>query len=52
MAAIRLDEKSDKIENILNSALNDAHVARGRGAAANTDPLASNSWEEVLFSIF
>ena len=52
MAAIRLGEKPDKIENILSSALNDASATRGRGAAVNTDPLASSSWEEVLFSIF
>lgn len=50
LAAIRLDDKSDQIENILNSALNDASVARG--TAANTDPLASSSWEEVLFHVF
>lgn len=52
MAAIRLDEKQDRIENILSSALSDAPVAKGRGIAANADPLASSSWEEVLFNSF
>ncbi|XP_020272655.1 protein ROOT HAIR DEFECTIVE 3-like [Asparagus officinalis] len=47
VAAIRLDEKSDKIENILVSALTDAPVSKGKGNAANIDPLASSSWEQV-----
>lgn len=51
LAAIRLGEKSDKIENILSSTLNDAPVAK-RGTASDTDPLASSSWEDVLFNTF
>ncbi|KAJ6803042.1 protein ROOT HAIR DEFECTIVE 3-like [Iris pallida] len=48
MAAIRLDEESDKIEDTLSFALLDA----GSGAVKNrriqsVDPLASSSWEEV-----
>lgn len=50
VAVIRLDEKPDRIENILISALSDAPVAKVRGTSANTDPLASSSWEEVLFN--
>ncbi|KAG4124562.1 hypothetical protein ERO13_D10G047501v2 [Gossypium hirsutum] len=40
MAAIRLDEKPDKIENILLSSLMEATVT-------SPDPLASSTWEEV-----
>ncbi|XP_047308370.1 protein ROOT HAIR DEFECTIVE 3 homolog 2 [Impatiens glandulifera] len=53
MAAIRLDEKPDKIENILSSSLMDGAVitvssqsSRNIGGES-TDPLASSSWEEV-----
>ncbi|KAL4386024.1 hypothetical protein GQ457_09G004330 [Hibiscus cannabinus] len=40
MAAIRLDEKPDKIENILFSSLME-------GTETSPDPLASSTWEEV-----
>ncbi|XP_034891431.1 protein ROOT HAIR DEFECTIVE 3 homolog 2-like [Populus alba] len=39
MAAIRLDNTADQIENVLSSSL--------MGAVPAADPLASNTWEEV-----
>ncbi|KAL9335533.1 hypothetical protein Peur_072714 [Populus x canadensis] len=39
MAAIRLDNTADQIENVLSSSL--------MGAVPAVDPLASNTWEEV-----
>lgn len=54
MAAIRLDEKPDKIENILFSSLMDGIVAhpssRDRSIGTSSDPLASSTWDEVPFS--
>ncbi|XAR56145.1 hypothetical protein NMG60_11036501 [Bertholletia excelsa] len=51
MAAIRLDEKPDKIENVLFSSLMDRTVAtipsQDRSTGDSADPLASSSWEEV-----
>ncbi|XP_044495894.1 protein ROOT HAIR DEFECTIVE 3 homolog 2-like isoform X2 [Mangifera indica] len=51
MAAIRLDEKPDKIEPLLFSSLMDGTVAvsssRDRSIGASADPLASSTWEEV-----
>ncbi|GMP71472.1 hypothetical protein CsSME_00029854 [Camellia sinensis var. sinensis] len=51
MAATRLDEKPDKIENVLFSSLMDGTVAlpssQNRGIGDSADPLASSSWEEV-----
>ncbi|XP_042477269.1 protein ROOT HAIR DEFECTIVE 3 homolog 2-like isoform X2 [Macadamia integrifolia] len=51
MAAIRLDDKPDKIEATLFSSLMDGTVAvsasQERGIGTSTDPLASSSWEEV-----
>ncbi|XP_031250394.1 protein ROOT HAIR DEFECTIVE 3 homolog 2-like [Pistacia vera] len=51
MAAIRLDVKPDKIENLLFSSLMDRTVAvsstRDRSIGASADPLASSTWEEV-----
>ncbi|KAJ0018658.1 hypothetical protein Pint_11631 [Pistacia integerrima] len=51
MAAIRLDVKPDKIENLLFSSLMDGTVAvsstRDRSIGASADPLASSTWEEV-----
>ena len=41
MAAIRLDDKPDKIESILFSSLMD-------GTVTSPDPLASSTWEEVV----
>ncbi|TQD91261.1 hypothetical protein C1H46_023187 [Malus baccata] len=51
MAAIRLDEKPDNIENVLVSSLVDGTVtvssSKSRKLGPSTDPLASSSWEEV-----
>ncbi|KDP33110.1 hypothetical protein JCGZ_13554 [Jatropha curcas] len=51
MAAILLDEKPDKIENVLISSLMDGTVAvpssQDRSIEATVDPLASSTWEEV-----
>ncbi|XP_027088942.1 protein ROOT HAIR DEFECTIVE 3 homolog 2 isoform X1 [Coffea arabica] len=50
LAAVRLDEKPDKIENVLSSMLIDGSVAissRSRGAGIIGDPLASSTWEGV-----
>lgn len=50
MAAIRLDDKPDKIENALVSSLMHGTVAipssQDRSIGAHSDPLASSAWEE------
>ncbi|XP_031745912.1 protein ROOT HAIR DEFECTIVE 3 homolog 2 isoform X2 [Cucumis sativus] len=45
LAAIRLDEKPDTIENILTSSLMNEGVAT---CGSSSDPLASSTWEKVL----
>nr|XP_009388548.2 PREDICTED: LOW QUALITY PROTEIN: protein ROOT HAIR DEFECTIVE 3 homolog 2-like [Musa acuminata subsp. malaccensis] len=47
MAAIRLDDQPDKIENILSSSLMDGPVIKNRTIEASRDPLASSTWEGV-----
>ncbi|XP_072995520.1 protein ROOT HAIR DEFECTIVE 3-like [Typha latifolia] len=48
MAAIRLDDDSDNIENTLSLALVDnANVGASNKSIQSFDPLASSSWEEV-----
>lgn len=51
MAAIRLDEKPDKVESFLFSSLMDGTAAlslpRDRSIGDSVDPLASSTWEEV-----
>ncbi|XVF27211.1 hypothetical protein REPUB_Repub14bG0087500 [Reevesia pubescens] len=51
MAAIRLDEKPDKIENILFSSLMERNMAvassQDKSIVTSSDPLASSTWEEV-----
>lgn len=54
MAAIRLDDKPDTIENVLFSSLMDGTVSapvsresRERSMGTFLDPLASNTWEKV-----
>ncbi|RDY08984.1 Protein ROOT HAIR DEFECTIVE 3-like 2, partial [Mucuna pruriens] len=53
MAAIRLDEKPDRIESVLHSSLIDKTSAAtssqyiSREASVTVDPLASSTWEEV-----
>ena len=55
MAAIRLDEKPDKIENILFSSLMEGTAAiassQGKSIATSSDPLASSTWEEVMVGL-
>uniref|UniRef100_A0A0E0MPE0 GB1/RHD3-type G domain-containing protein n=1 Tax=Oryza punctata TaxID=4537 RepID=A0A0E0MPE0_ORYPU len=47
LAAIRWDEKPDRIESILTSTLLDGSVtSKSKGASASSDPLASTTWEE------
>ncbi|XP_077210333.1 protein ROOT HAIR DEFECTIVE 3-like [Tasmannia lanceolata] len=52
LAAIRLDEKPDKIENVLFSSLTDGTsvvaLTRQRSIKASIDPLAYSTWKEVL----
>lgn len=53
LAAIRLDEKSDRIENILFSRLLEGKISfssRKSNIADSCDPLASSSWEEVQWT--
>ncbi|KAG1346335.1 protein ROOT HAIR DEFECTIVE 3 [Cocos nucifera] len=48
MAAIRLDDESDNIENTLSLALLDnAKSGNANRSIQSSDPLASSSWEEV-----
>uniref|UniRef100_A0A0D6QUT6 Protein ROOT HAIR DEFECTIVE 3 homolog n=2 Tax=Araucaria cunninghamii TaxID=56994 RepID=A0A0D6QUT6_ARACU len=51
MSALRLEEKTDKIESILSSALLDGGDASGaiqeRSISATVTPLASSTWDEV-----
>ncbi|GLT59945.1 hypothetical protein SLA2020_327380 [Shorea laevis] len=51
MAAIRLDEKPDNIENTLFSSLLDGTMAvsssQDRSIVTSADPLASSTWEKV-----
>ncbi|KAF9606803.1 hypothetical protein IFM89_028179 [Coptis chinensis] len=51
MVALRLEDKSDKIENVLFSSLMDGTVfvpgSQQSSVGISADPLASNIWEEV-----
>uniref|UniRef100_A0A0C9RKN9 Protein ROOT HAIR DEFECTIVE 3 homolog n=1 Tax=Wollemia nobilis TaxID=56998 RepID=A0A0C9RKN9_9CONI len=51
MSALRLEEKTDKIESVLSSALLDGGDASGaiqeRSISATVTPLASSTWDEV-----
>ncbi|KAJ6294430.1 hypothetical protein OIU76_022494 [Salix suchowensis] len=51
LAAIRLDEKSDNIENVLFSSLSDGTVSvpysKDSSIGASSDSLASSTWKEV-----
>ncbi|WOK98505.1 hypothetical protein Cni_G07217 [Canna indica] len=48
MAAIRLDDQPDNIENILNYSLMDSPVIKKKTVEVSPDPLASSTWEGVL----
>ncbi|KAI0516348.1 hypothetical protein KFK09_009020 [Dendrobium nobile] len=47
MAAIRLDDKTDNIEKILNSSLLDSQASIEKGIKSSADPLASATWPEI-----
>ena len=50
IAAIRLDDKPDKIDRVLITALLDGGpLSWKRSIEFTYDPLASSTWEEVLF---
>ncbi|KAB2637083.1 protein ROOT HAIR DEFECTIVE 3 2-like [Pyrus ussuriensis x Pyrus communis] len=53
MAAIRLDDKPENIDNVPFFSLVDGTVmgssSQSRNLGPSTDPLASSSWEEVPF---
>lgn len=48
MAAIRLDDKPDKIDRALITALLNGGPFSKRSIEFTYDPLASSTWEEVL----
>lgn len=55
LAAIRLDEKPDRIESVLHSSLIDnktvtASSSQYTSREPSVDPLASSTWEEVVYS--
>ncbi|XP_020704130.1 protein ROOT HAIR DEFECTIVE 3 homolog 2 [Dendrobium catenatum] len=47
MAAIRLDDKTDNIEKILNSSLLDSQASIEKSIKPSADPLASATWPEI-----
>lgn len=51
MAALRLEEKTDKIEHVLSSALLDvsdkSSAIQERSISSTLTPLASSTWDEV-----
>lgn len=47
MAAVRLDDDADSIENTLSLALVDTKSAATTSRSISGDPLASSTWEEV-----
>ncbi|CAK7336933.1 unnamed protein product [Dovyalis caffra] len=53
MAAMRLDDMPDQIENVLFSSLMDGTIAvpssQDEGIGATMDPLASDTWEEIKY---
>lgn len=55
MAAIRLDEKPDQIERVLDLSLvnktSAATSSQYTDREASVDPLASSTWEEVLYCV-
>jgi len=52
MAAIRLDDKQDKIDRALITALLDGGpISQKRSVEFTYDPIASSTWEEVLMPI-
>jgi len=55
MAAIRLDDKPDQIERVLDLSLvnktSAATSSQYTDREASVDPLASSTWEEVLYFV-
>jgi hypothetical protein len=53
MAAMRLDKLTDQIEHLLFSSLMDesGDIPSSQRTGATPDPLASNTWEEVMVSM-
>lgn len=55
MAAIRLDEKPDRVERILQLSLIDktsaATSSQYTDREVSVDPLASSTWEEVQYCV-
>lgn len=49
MAANRLDDEGDNIENTLSMALLDTYNTTSKRSIAVADPLASSTWEKVVF---
>lgn len=47
MAAVRLEDSADSIENTLSLALVDPKSGAGASRSISADPLASSSWDEV-----
>ncbi|OWM77119.1 hypothetical protein CDL15_Pgr013210 [Punica granatum] len=47
MAAVRLDDEADNIENTLSLALVDTKSTTSNRSITTTDPLASSTWEKV-----
>lgn len=48
MAAVRLEDSADSIENTLSLALVDPKSGAGASRSISADPLASSSWDEVV----
>lgn len=49
MAAVRLDDKADTIENTLSLVLLETSKKNTNSSVSSLDPLASSSWDEVTF---
>lgn len=52
MAAVRLDDDADSIENTLSLALVDPKSGAAASRGISADPLASSSWDEVYIFSF
>lgn len=52
MAAVRLDDNADSIENTLSLALVDPKAGATTSRSISADPLASSSWDGVVSCTF
>ncbi|KMZ69075.1 Protein ROOT HAIR DEFECTIVE 3 [Zostera marina] len=50
MAAVRLDDKADTIENTLSLVLLETSKKNTNSSVSSLDPLASSSWDEIISS--